>query len=85
MKRIISFLLVLCITAALLAGCSDNEGADRKNKETLTLMVYMVGSDLESKSMAASDDIVEMLESGLNTEDVNLVLFCLFNTLRIKV
>ena len=40
----------------------------------LTLMVYMCGSDLESKGGAASRDLVEMANSGFNSDDVNLVI-----------
>lgn len=40
-----------------------------------TIMIYMNGSDLESESGAATADILEMLNSGVNTELVNVVLF----------
>ena len=54
---------------------SDKKAEDKKK---LTLMVYMVGSDLESKqnSMAGTQDILEMIKSGLDDKDVNLVLYC---------
>lgn len=74
MKRIISLMLVICIAAVTICGCSDKGKGKNGKSGTFTLMVYMIGSDLESKSMAASNDIVEMLESGLDTKDVNLVL-----------
>lgn len=40
-----------------------------------TVMVYMVGSDLESNYGAASSDIQEMLNAGLNPENTNLVIY----------
>ncbi len=40
-----------------------------------TVMVYIVGSDLESDVGAASSDIEEMEESGLNPEYVNLLAY----------
>ena len=40
-----------------------------------TVMVYMVGSDLESNYGAASSDILEMLDAGLNPGNTNLVLY----------
>ena len=50
----------------------------KEDKKKLTVMVYMVGSDLESKqaSKAATKDICEMVLSGLDDKDVNLVLYC---------
>ncbi len=40
-----------------------------------TIMVYMNGSDLESENGSATDDLIEMLESGLDSKNANLVLF----------
>jgi hypothetical protein len=50
----------------------------KEDKKKLTIMVYMVGSDLESKqaSKAATVDISEMIFSGLDDKDVNLVAYC---------
>lgn len=39
-----------------------------------TIMVYMVGSDLESESGLATMDLLEMQDSGLISENVNLVV-----------
>lgn len=52
----------------------DRAGGDKESKEH-TIMVYMVGSDLETNYGAASLDLVEMMESGLNTEKANLVVY----------
>ena len=40
-----------------------------------TLMVYVVGSDLESKHKAATHDIGEMLSSGYDEESMNVLLY----------
>ena len=40
-----------------------------------TLMIYVVGSDLESKHQAASDDIDEMLSSGYDESAMNVLLY----------
>ena len=40
-----------------------------------TIMIYMNGSDLESEHGAATDDLIEILESGLNSELANVVIF----------
>lgn len=40
-----------------------------------TIMVYLVASDLESQSGAASLDIIEMLESDVDTEKNNILIY----------
>ncbi len=43
--------------------------------ETVTLMVYMVGSNLESDDGAASADMIEILTSGVDTSRCNVLIF----------
>ena len=43
--------------------------------KAVTVMVYLTGSDLESSSKAATNDVREMLRSGFDREQVNVVLF----------
>lgn len=57
-------LALILIAAVLLSGAKP-----------YTIMIYMNGSDLESEHGLATDDIVEMLESGLKSEVANLVIF----------
>ena len=38
-------------------------------------MVYIIGSNLESQNGAASADIVEMVEAGVDTSKANVVLY----------
>ncbi len=45
------------------------------NKNNRTVMIYMVGSDLESKYGAASMDIAEMLNSKYDLENIDILLF----------
>lgn len=61
-----------------MSGSSSPEwsGLKAQKKKKMTLMIYVVGSDLESKSSAASMDILEMAGSGLDDENVNVVLCC---------
>ncbi len=40
-----------------------------------TIMMYIVGSDLESKYSAASEEFEEILSSGFNEEVINLVIY----------
>ena len=52
----------------------DGNGVKRE-KADLTLLVYMIGSDLESKTAAASDDIEEMVNSGVDSDKINLLVY----------
>ncbi len=45
-----------------------------KGKDSVTIMVYMIGSDLESKSGMATADLNEMVYSGLNNKKVNVIV-----------
>ncbi len=47
----------------------------KRTKKPYTIMIYMNGSDLESENGAATEDMIEMLESGVSSENVNIVLF----------
>lgn len=40
-----------------------------------TIMIYMIGSDLESQYAAASSDIEEIKSSGVNFDDVNVLIY----------
>lgn len=40
-----------------------------------TIMIYMIGSDLETESRAGTNDIKEIIDAEYNTEDVNIVLY----------
>ena len=70
MKKIIPVLTVvlsaLFFTSPVLAG--SGEGA------ALTLMVYMCGSNLESRGGAGSKDLLEMASSGYDPSKVNLLV-----------
>lgn len=50
----------------------ENSGSGEKAKETL--MVYMVGSNLESESGAATDDLQEMADSGYDEDSMNVIV-----------
>ena len=45
------------------------------DKKNFTLMVYMIGSNLESLRGSASKDILEMRNSGVDYENINLILY----------
>lgn len=45
------------------------------NKVDRTIMIYMIGSNLESEAGYASADIQEMIDSNFNTNDVRVLLY----------
>ena len=73
MKRFVS--LILCISIVLaLVGCGKQETPVATTK-TMTLMVYMIGSDLEAKGGAGTNDLKEMAESGIDLSKANVVVY----------
>ena len=76
MKRTLAFLL--CV-AALLTSCGKNTPADDKGAEasdgSVTFMVYMVGSDLEARGGAGTDDLSEMAQSGVDLSNSNVLVY----------
>ena len=62
------------------AESSEESGADAASEvsgnpeKSLTLMIYLCGSDLESKAGAASADLDEIIASGINTDQVNVAV-----------
>ena len=53
----------------------DEDKIDVKNGKNYTIMIYMIGSNLESESMAASKDIMEIMDSGIDVEKNNVILY----------
>jgi len=52
-----------------------SENIPARSVKPYTIMIYMNGSDLESEHGAATDDLIEMLESGLKSEYANIIIF----------
>ncbi len=50
-------------------------GVRNQKEKTWTVMVYMIGSNLESALGAASQDIEEMADAGLDYDRSNLILY----------
>ncbi|MBR5011846.1 MAG: hypothetical protein IKY12_04740, partial [Clostridia bacterium] len=63
------------IAVFALFSCAK-EGASEKiaEPETSTLLVYMVGSDLEGRAAAATNDLYEMETSGIDLAYTNVVV-----------
>ena len=86
-KWIIVFILLLIVVALLcLLLFSSNNGKKEKadegteislniNKGTRTMMIYIIGSDLESDYSAATADIQEMMSSGFDKESMNIYIY----------
>jgi hypothetical protein len=49
--------------------------ADPVGGKAVTLMVYMIGSDLEAKSGAGTNDLDEMVASGVDLNNANVVVY----------
>ena len=73
-RRLVSFVLaaLLMMTVFTACGSSGESGSDGKK---LTIMMYVVGSNLESNDSAATIDFDEIKQSGLNVDDVNFLIF----------
>lgn len=70
MKRITAFFLCLLMTITLI-GCGDDASSKKKN----TIMIYMVGSDLEAKGGAGTNDLDEMVKSGVDLSKTNVLVY----------
>ena len=53
----------------------DTENAVKAKKRSYTVMVYIVGSNLESRYGAATNDLLEMQEAGLDYDKTNLIVY----------
>ncbi len=83
-KFIIPVVAVLLVIALIIgvagSGGSGGRGSDGGNYPkpdgTYTLMVYMVGSNLENEeNHAASNDLREIAASGVDLENVNVIVY----------
>ncbi len=66
---ILAVLLILGASPIMPGHASSPEGY-----RTQTIMVYMVGSDLESEYSLGTKDITEMLRSGMDTEKITVLV-----------
>ena len=78
MKKLWKILLSILVMLTLLSGCEDDmetSFADLppSDGESFTLMVYLLGSDLESDGGCASSDLDEMMAAYLG-DSVNVVV-----------
>jgi len=71
-KRNLYILLITLAAFALSGGGSPK--AQNTEVKPYTILIYMNGSDLESDFGAATDDLVEMLDSGLDSRNAHVVI-----------
>lgn len=76
--RVLSLLITAFLSAGLTGGPLSTEdswsAALTGGEATRTVMVYMVGADLESNAGLGTLDIQEMLDSGVDLDRVNVVV-----------
>ena len=72
MRKLLSITLALM----LLLGLAPIQPAEATEEgfATQTVMVYIVGSDLEPQGNYATTDITEMMRSGLDTDQVTVLI-----------
>ena len=70
MKKLTALFLSLVLGLGVLCACGAGSGGKKK----LTVMMYVVGSDLERKCGYATKDFEEIFASKLDLNDVNFVI-----------
>lgn len=73
MKKFINYLAVFAFFAAVLYGCSGGSGSSGSPNQTTTVLVYMMGTDLQSNNKQGIGNIIEM-ESVGSTSTMNVIL-----------
>lgn len=66
-------ILFIC-NCMILGACRDNDVDNIAEYNQQTIMIYMVGSDLESQEALATVDIEEMLASDFDEDKLNVLL-----------
>ena len=77
-KLIISHILIASLLVSI-SGCGlsakKKKPFNLKDGTNYTIMIYMVGSNLESEGAAASRDILEMADSGIDLKHNNVIIY----------
>ena len=72
-KATILAMIIVVISCVAIFVSSNNLFYSKEGKRTV--MIYMIGSDLESKHLAATKDIDEIIGSSFDEGDVNVLLY----------
>ena len=62
-------------TAATTEATTEEPGTIVAEEGTKTIMMYVVGSDLESEHDCATSDITEVINSGFDEENINYIIY----------
>lgn len=62
-------------TAATTEATTEEPGNIVAEEGTKTIMMYVVGSDLESEHDCATSDITEVINSGFDEENINYIIY----------
>ncbi len=70
----IVFISIFCLFLTLW-GCSETIKSPFSKEKDQTLMVYMIGSDLEAKGAAGTEDMQEIADSGIDLKSANIIVY----------
>lgn len=74
MKKLINFLAIFIIASVILYGCNSGGGSSSTTTPPkTTVLVYVLGTDLETNAKAATNNILEM-ESVGSSANLNVVI-----------
>jgi len=72
----IAIILILIGIISIISGVFLKKSNVFYSKEgKRTIMIYMIGSDLESKYLAATNDINEIIDSNVDFDDNNIIIY----------
>lgn len=72
----LSLLFIIIGLALIFSGFALNKSKLLySNKGKRTIMIYMIGSDLESKYLAGTNDINEIIDSNIDFDDNNIIIY----------
>ncbi|NLA53758.1 MAG: hypothetical protein GX858_05315, partial [Clostridiales bacterium] len=71
-KRLMTFILAICLSYFVLPAVSA--ASAQTGFKTQTIMVYIIGTDLESDAGMATSDIKEMLKAKPDHERLNVLV-----------
>ena len=68
-------LVIILLLVTIFTKSTSGKVVNLKSNGTRTILVYMIGSDLEAELGSASADIKEILDSKFNEKDINAVSY----------
>ena len=74
-KPFVVLAIVLVFVLSLFIVYLNRDKIFYSPKGKRTIMIYMIGSDLESKYLAATKDINEIMNSDVNYDDINILIY----------